>query len=74
MISTYVYDTLGAGKHELQEENLKTARRFDSKPRELGSFTLAGVVIVFNSDGTRTMHQSPSAKKLELLDNRCSYA
>lgn len=67
MIATHVDDTLGAGTREFQDETLKTASRFEAKPRELESLTFAGVVIVTHEDGSRTMHQSPNAQGLTIL-------
>lgn len=74
MIATHVDDTLGAGTPEFEQDTLKTASKFEAKPRELGNFTFAGVVIVTNKDGTRTMHQSPYAQKLDVLRGDCPFA
>lgn len=73
MIATHVDDTLCAGNRNFQKETLETARRFDAKSRELGTFTFAGVVITTTPDGSRTMHQYPYAKKLAVLDKKCSF-
>lgn len=74
MIATAVDDTLSAGTKGFQQDTLETARRFTAKPRTLGNLTFAGVVIIFYSAGTRTMHQALYAAKLDTLSQCFSYA
>lgn len=73
LIATHVDDTLGVGRKSFQRETTETARRFDAKPREIGSFVFAGVVIETNDDGNRAMHQQPYAERLNLVDKDCSF-
>lgn len=61
MIDTHMDDIISAGDRRFEQNKLDTARRFDTKLRELVSFAFASVAIVTNPDLTRTMHQRPHA-------------
>lgn len=61
MIDTHMDDTISAGDRRFEQNKLDTARRFDTKLRELVSFAFASVAFVTNPDLTRTMHQRPHA-------------
>lgn len=50
-----------------------TRRLLDAKTREYYNLTFAEVTIATRNDGSLLMHQADYAKKIQLLDKRCTY-
>lgn len=73
LFATNVDKTLVTGDEYIRDETLETARKFDSKPREIGSFTFAGVIIQTKSDETRSMHQQLYNKHLKFVEKDCTF-
>lgn len=72
-IATHVDDTLSAVTERFEEESKVTAQSFDAKPRRYDTLKFAGVTMETNKDGSRLMHQSQYASKIEPLSKGYSY-
>lgn len=73
LMATHVDDTLSAGNHKFDDETRITGIMFDAKPRTYDNLTFAGVTINTNPDGSRLMHQTEYAQKIQPLDKNCTY-
>lgn len=73
IVATHVDDTLSSGDKIFEKESQVTGQRADSKPRQYDTLNLSGVSIETLRHGSRLMHQSQYAAKIELLHKNCGY-
>lgn len=71
--ATHVDDTLSAGNTKFETETRQTPKRFEAKPRPYDKLNFTGVASTTCEDGSRLIHQTEYAQKLQSLHEDCTY-